>query len=46
MILHIRQKIWKGQMFEISLPRTSILQISRKMIMETVFWNMLLEHWY
>ena len=35
----------EGAEFEIYAARTSILQISRKMIMETVFWNMLLEYW-
>ena len=40
MILHIRQKIWKEQSLKFMQQRTFIPQISRKTIMETVFWNM------
>lgn len=45
MILHIRQKIWKGQSFPFMLRRIFIPLTSRKMTMETVFWNMQPEHW-
>ena len=42
---YISDRNLEGQSLRFTLPRTSILQISRKMIMETVFWNMRQEHW-
>ena len=39
-----RQKIWKEQSLPFMLRRIFIPLISRKMTMETVFWNMQPEH--
>ena len=46
MISLTRKKIWKVQFLKYMQLRTFTQQISRKMTRATVFWNMLLEHWW
>ena len=45
MTLLIRKKLWREQSLRYMLPKIFIQQISRKMIMETVSWSMLLGNW-
>ena len=45
MTLLIRKKLWGEQSLRYMLPKIFIQQISRKMIMETVSWSMLLGNW-
>ena len=45
MTLLIRKKLWREQSLRHMLPKIFIQQISRKMIMETVSWSMLLGNW-